>query len=146
MIIEKEIIENKIKNNKIIIFAGSLETAENINKILKMEGINCALVTGETNLIERRNSIDQFKDFKSNVNIIINYGVLTTGFDAPMANVAIIGRPTQSVTLYSQMVGRVMRGKKAGGKKECKVITVKDPIRGFRDMNESFMYWEELWQ
>jgi superfamily II DNA or RNA helicase len=146
MIIEKAIIENKNKNNKIIIFAGSLETAENINKILKMEGVNCSLVTGETNLIERRNSIDQFKDFKSNINIIINYGVLTTGFDAPMANVAIIGRPTQSVTLYSQMVGRVMRGKKAGGKKECKVITVKDPIRGFRDMNESFMYWEELWQ
>ena len=44
------------------------------------------------------------------------------------------------------MVGRVMRGKKAGGKKTCKVVTVKDPIKGFRDMSESFTYWEELWQ
>ena len=43
------------------------------------------------------------------MNIIINFGVLTTGFDAPKSNIAIIGRPTQSVTLYSQMVGRVMR-------------------------------------
>jgi len=146
MIIEKTIIENKDINNKIIIFAGSIESAKNINLILKMENINCALVTGETNQIERRNNIEKFKDAKSGLNIIINYGVLTTGFDAPKANIAIIGRPTQSVTLYSQMVGRVMRGKKAGGKKICKVITVKDPIKGFRDMSESFTYWEELWQ
>jgi len=146
MIIEKAIIENKNKDNKIIIFAGSVESAKNINLILNMENINCSLVTGETNLTERRNSIEKFKDTNSGMNIIINYGVLTTGFDAPKANVAIIGRPTQSVTLYSQMVGRVMRGKKAGGKKECKVVTVKDPIKGFRDMSESFTYWEELWQ
>lgn len=146
MIIEKTIIENKDKNNKIIIFAGSVESAKNIDLILKMENINCALVTGETHLTERRNNIEKFKDVKSGLNIIINYGVLTTGFDAPKANIAIIGRPTQSVTLYSQMVGRVMRGKKAGGKKLCKVITVKDPIKGFRDMSESFTYWEDLWQ
>ena len=146
MIIEKAIIENKNKDNEIIIFAGSVESAKNINLILNMENINCSLVTGETNLTERRNSIEKFKDTNSGMNIIINYGVLTTGFDAPKANVAIIGRPTQSVTLYSQMVGRVMRGKKAGGKKECKVVTVKDPIKGFRDMSESFTYWEELWQ
>ena len=76
---------------------------------------------------------------------LVNFGVLTTGFDAPKSNVAIIGRPTQSVTLYSQMIGRVMRGKKAGGNNECKIITVKDPIYGFRDMSESFKYWEELW-
>lgn len=146
MIIEKTIIENKDKDNKIIIFAGSVESAKNIDLILKMENINCALVTGETHLVERRNNIEKFKDVKSGLNVIINYGVLTTGFDAPKANVAIIGRPTQSVTLYSQMVGRVMRGKKAGGKKFCKVVTVKDPIKGFRDMSESFTYWEDLWQ
>lgn len=146
MIIEKAIIESKEINNKIIIFAGSIDTAKNIDLVLKMENMNCSLVTGETNLYERRNSIEKFKDTKSGMNIIINYGVLTTGFDAPKANVAIIGRPTQSVTLYSQMVGRVMRGKKAGGKKTCKVVTVKDPIKGFRDMSESFTYWEELWQ
>ena len=145
MIIEKAIAENKNPKNKIIIFAGSLDSANYIYKILKMENINCAIVTGETNSIERRNSIEMFKDISSGLNIIINFGVLTTGFDAPKSNVAIIGRPTQSVTLYSQMIGRVMRGKKAGGNEFCKVVTVKDPIYGFRDMSESFEYWEELW-
>ena len=145
MIIEKAIEENKGVKNKIIIFAGSLDSANHIDKILKMESIICALITGETNLSERRNNIELFKDATSGLNIIINYGVLTTGFDAPKANIAIIGRPTQSVTLYSQMIGRVMRGTKAGGNKECKVVTVKDPLYGFRDMSESFKYWEELW-
>ena len=145
MIIEKAISENKDIKNKIIIFAGSLESANHIDKILKMENIICALITGETNLSDRRNNIELFKDSTSGLNIIINYGVLTTGFDAPKSNIAIIGRPTQSVTLYSQMIGRVMRGTKAGGNKQCKVVTVKDPLYGFRDMSESFTYWEELW-
>lgn len=145
MIIEKAIAESKNLKNKIIIFAGSLDSANYIYKILTMENINCAIVTGETNSIERRNNIELFKDTSSGLNIIINFGVLTTGFDAPKSNVAIIGRPTQSVTLYSQMIGRVMRGKKAGGNDACKVVTVKDPIYGFRDMSESFEYWEELW-
>ena len=39
-----------------------------------------------------------------------------------------------------------MRGKEAGGKKTCKVITVKDPIYGFKDMSESFNFWEDVWQ
>jgi hypothetical protein len=30
-------------------------------------------------------------------------------------------------------------------KKIFKIVTVKDPIYGFRDMSESFFYWEELW-
>ena len=47
-----------------------------------MESVSCALVTGETNLLERRNTIELFKDSQSGLNIIINYGVLTTGFDA----------------------------------------------------------------
>ena len=145
MIIEKAIAENKNEKNKIIIFAGSLDSANYIYKILKMENIPSALVTGETNSLERRRNIELFKDEKSGMNIIINFGVLTTGFDAPKSNIAIIGRPTQSVTLYSQMVGRVMRGKKSGGNEFCKVVTVKDPLYGFRDMSESFEYWEELW-
>ena len=75
MIIEKTIAENKNEKNKIIIFAGSLDSANYIYKILKMEKINCALVTGETNSLERRNNIELFKEEKSNMNIIINYGV-----------------------------------------------------------------------
>ena len=49
MIIDKAISENKNPNNKIIIFAGAIYPAKAIYKILRMENINCCLVTGETN-------------------------------------------------------------------------------------------------
>ena len=146
LVIEKIIEENQNIKNKIIVFASSVENAETIKKVLSLENINSALITSKTHPIERAYKINEFKTNNSSLNILINYGVLTTGFDAPKANVAIIARPTQSVSLYSQMVGRVMRGKEAGGKKTCKVITVKDPIYGFNDMSESFNFWEDVWQ
>ena len=146
LVIEKIIEEKKKIKNNIIVFASSVENAETIKKVLSLENINSALITSKTHPIERAYKINEFKTNNSSLNILINYGVLTTGFDAPKANVAIIARPTQSVSLYSQMVGRVMRGKEAGGKKTCKVITVKDPIYGFNDMSESFNFWEDVWQ
>jgi len=146
LVIEKIIEENQNIKNKIIVFASSVENAETIKKVLSLENINSALITSKTHPIERAYKINEFKTNNSSLNILINYGVLTTGFDAPKANLAIIARPTQSVSLYSQMVGRVMRGKEAGGKKTCKVITVKDPIYGFKDMSESFNFWEDVWQ
>jgi len=146
LVIEKIIEENQNIKNKIIVFASSVENAETIKKVLSLENINSALITSKTHPIERAYKINEFKTNNSGLNILINYGVLTTGFDAPKANLAIIARPTQSVSLYSQMVGRVMRGKEAGGKKICKVITVQDPIYGFKDMSESFNFWEDVWQ
>ncbi len=67
------------------------------------------------------------------------------GFDAPRTNVAMIARPTRSVVLYSQMVGRAARGPRAGGNERCRVITVVDRIPGFRSIAEAFTFWEDIW-
>jgi|TARA_Y100000294_G_C8565749_1_gene340757 superfamily II DNA or RNA helicase len=146
IIIEQIKKESEDPQNKILVFASSVENAEAIHSVLFYDNINSACVTSNTNENLRRNHIENFKSLDSGLNILLNYGVLTTGFDAPKANIAIIGRPTQSVSLYSQMVGRVMRGPNVGGKKVCRIITVKDPIHGFRDMGESFNYWEDIWK
>ena len=103
-----------------------------------------ACILGETDTAFRESSITQFKESK--LQVLVNYGVLTTGFDAPKADVAIVARPTQSIVLYSQMVGRVMRGPEAGGTKKCKIITVVDQVNGFRDLSESFDFWDDLWE
>ena len=70
---------------------------------------------------------------------------MTTGFDAPKASAAIIARPTQSVMLYSQMVGRVLRGPLSKGTDTCEVFTIVDEIQGFRSIYEGFSYWDEFW-
>ena len=78
--------------------------------------------------------------------MLFNYGVLTTGFDAPMTSAAVISRPTKSLVLYSQMVGRVIRGTRVGGTPEAEIWTVVDQnLPGFRDLSEAFNNWNDVW-
>ncbi|NOD36651.1 MULTISPECIES: DEAD/DEAH box helicase [unclassified Ruegeria] len=127
----------------VILFACSVEHANTLTALLKMRGVSAACVTGSTSRQIRHRSIERFK--AGEISVLCNYGVLSTGFDAPKANVAIIARPTDSLVLYSQMVGRVIRGSKANGTNECKVITVVDQKYGFRNLGEAFTFWDDLW-
>lgn len=79
--------------------------------------------------------------------MIVNYGVLTTGFDAPKTSSVLITRPTKSLVLYSQMVGRAIRGKLAGGNEEAEIVTVVDTtLPGFGNLAEAFKNWEDVWE
>lgn len=60
--------------------------------------------------------------------VLCNYGVLTTGFDAPKTDVIVISRPMFSPVRYMQMVGRGLRGDKNGGTATCRIVTVFDNI------------------
>lgn len=130
-------------NNSVILFACSVQHAKSLTAMLVMRGVSAACVTGDTDRVVRQKAISDFKEGK--VSVLCNYGVLSTGFDAPKANVALIARPTKSIVLYSQMVGRVIRGAQAGGTEECTVITVVDQKYGFRNLGESFTFWDDLW-
>lgn len=141
----QRISEEEEAGKKVIVFACSVEHAEILATILELKGVTANAITGKTPPEIRRNAIEQFK-LTNNLNVLTSYGILTAGFDAPKASVAIITRPTKSLVLYSQMVGRVVRGPKAGGTESCKVITVVDKIFGFRDLAESFVFWDDLWE
>ena len=129
---------------RIILFACSVAHAKLLTGLLVLRGFKAACVVGSTTSALREQYISDFRD--GSVQILINFGVLTTGFDAPKANVAIIARPTQSLVLYSQMVGRVIRGVKANGTASCRVLTVVDQHYGFKDLSESFDFWDDLWE
>lgn len=51
---------------------------------------------------------------------LVNVAVLTTGFDAPHVDLIAILRPTESVSLYQQIVGRGLR--LAPGKTDCLIL------------------------
>ncbi len=144
LMILREIEAEARDGGRIIVFACSVKHAKLINAVLKIRGFSSACVVGQTASSLREKYIDDFKN--DDLQILINYGVLTTGFDAPKANVAVIARPTQSLVLYSQMVGRVIRGPKANGTKTCKIITVVDQQYGFKDLSESFEFWDDIWE
>ena len=65
------------------------------------------LVTGETPTAQRDQIIAQFKT--QEIKYLVNVSVLTTGFDAPHVDLIAILRPTDSISLYQQIVGRGLR-------------------------------------
>ena len=143
------LILNRIKKEaqtgaKMLVFACSVDHAKLLANLLIAQGLKAAFVTAETRPDRRRQIIRDYRD-TDEIQILTNYGVLTTGFDAPRTSVAVITRPTNSVVLYSQMIGRAARGVRAGGNSTCRVITVVDAIPGFRSMAEAFTYWDDIW-
>ena len=74
---------------------------------LKLKGINAAIVTGETKKRERERILKEFK--AGEIQVVTNVGTLTTGFDYPELDTIILARPTKSLALYYQMVGRAIR-------------------------------------
>ena len=137
----KELIQIDPKES-ILIFAASTEHCLVLDMILKKEGISSAYILGTSKKETRDNIIGEFKN--KNLNVLINYGVLSTGFDAPKLNTLIIARTINSNILGSQIIGRALRGKRNGGNSMNKIIVLKDNITG---LNPSFLfsYWESFW-
>jgi len=140
----KQAIQEYEKDKTIIIFACSVANSKELAATLCCLGYPASSLDSKNDTTESRRA--KIADFKSGrLRIIVNYGVLTTGFDAPKTNVAIIGRPTKSLVLYSQMVGRAMRGKKSKGNSECNIYTVIDDIPEFNSVSNAFEYWDKSW-
>ncbi len=100
----------------VMIFSATVKHAEEIMGYLP-EG-QARLVLGDTELKERAAIVNEFKEKK--FKYLVNVSVLTTGFDAPHVDVIAILRPTESNSLYQQIVGRGLR--LSNEKKDCYVL------------------------
>jgi len=133
-------------HRRVLLFASSVDHSRVLVAALSALGVDAEQVTAESSSRHRERVIGRFKSNAARPMVLSNYGVLTTGFDAPAASAAVIARPTRSLVLYSQMVGRVIRGPRAGGTPTCEVVTVVDPeLPGFGDVAEAFTNWEDVW-
>lgn len=112
-----EQVEQLSENRQgVMIFAATVKHAEEIASYLPES--QTAVVTGETKLKSRDELIEQFKT--KQIKYLVNVSVLTTGFDAPHVDFIAVLRPTESISLYQQIVGRGLR--LADNKHECLVI------------------------
>ena len=133
-------------HNRILVFTASVRHAEITSAALCALGLDARVVTGGTALRARKRIIRDFRAVSETPMVLCNFGVLTTGLDAPNTSAAVIARPTRSLVLYSQMVGRATRGRKVGGNDECEISTVVDTdLPGFSDVAEAFTNWEDVW-
>jgi DNA repair protein RadD len=90
-----------------VIFVASVDEAKYVASLMQSAGFSVASVDGKTNQNERKQILDDFK--AGIIKFVINVGILTTGFNYPELDTMILARPTFSLGLYWQMVGRVIR-------------------------------------
>ena len=112
----EQVMELAAERKGVMIFAATVDHAREITGYLPEH--ETALVTGATDMKERAGLIQRFK--QRQLKYLVNVSVLTTGFDAPHVDFIAILRPTQSVSLYQQIVGRGLRLDE--GKRDCLVI------------------------
>jgi superfamily II DNA or RNA helicase len=127
-----------------LLFAGSVEQSRILCASLLFRGIPAAHIDGGTSPETRRAVIAKFR--RGELLFLCNYGVLATGFDAPKTDVVFIARPTKSIVLYSQMIGRGLRGPSVGGTAICRVVDVIDNIVDYSgDLDDVYEYFQEYW-
>lgn len=97
--------DEELSNN--LIFCSSIRHAVLSCELLAKMGYDCEMVTGEDPIKRRDQIISDFRSGK--IKRLLNVGVLTTGFDMPSLYAVTLARPTLSLGLYYQIVGRMIR-------------------------------------
>lgn len=144
LMIMQKLTELDNENVPTIVFACSVQHAQILSSMLTLQGTKNVCVFGSMSSTERNEAIRRFKNREDDCNIIINYEVLTTGFDSTNIKCVFITRPTQSIVLYSQMLGRGLRGPQMGGNEKCLLIDIKDNLQKFNE-NMAFSHFNNYW-
>ena len=113
-----EIVQNGEGRGSWLVFCSGVAHARHVRDAIREHGISAETVTGDTPGPERDGILAAFK--AGRLRCVTNANVLTTGFDAPGVDLIALLRPTKSVGLYVQMVGRGTR--LAEGKDDCLVL------------------------
>jgi DNA repair protein RadD len=134
------------RHPRLLVFAATVAHADLLAVVLRGLKIDAYSITGGTPSAERSRLINWYRDGGSEPRVLTNFGVLTTGFDAPRTSAVLIARPTKSLVLFSQMAGRALRGVRAGGNASAEVVTVVDTsLPGFGSLESAFTNWEDVW-
>ena len=110
--------EENACNRQTVVYAVSVGHAQNLVELFNDAGISAACMLGDTPDEERADIIARFQ--QGTLKALVNVAVATEGFDLPDAGCVMLTRPTMSLSLYLQMVGRGLRPKEDGS--DCLVL------------------------
>lgn len=139
------IVDTYVKNQaiygKTLVFTINVDMAIALNTLFQERGIRSDYVvssirdaaTGVNRSNEENKAILQrFRD--GELDVLVNVNILTEGTDLPQVQSVFLTRPTKSTILMTQMIGRALRGEKAGG-------TAKAYIVSFLDDWQEYIAW-----
>jgi DNA repair protein RadD len=90
-----------------IVFCCNVNHAEHVAAAFNHAAIPAATLLGSTDPVRRDVAVASFA--AGDLQVLVTVDVVSEGFDIPAAGCAILLRPTQSLGLYLQQVGRVLR-------------------------------------
>lgn len=99
--------ETFVKGKKGIIYAIDRQHASNICELYAVHGVRICMIDGTTPVEERNRLIDEFR--AGTIQVIVNVNIFSEGFDCPDIEFIQLARPTKSLSLYLQQVGRALR-------------------------------------
>lgn len=102
-----ESYHKKAEGKKTIVFAVNIEHSRQIVQRYRMEGIPADHIDANTPKKEREEILQRFRD--GQIKVLSNVDIVSEGFDVPDCEVVQLARPTKSLPLYLQQVGRCMR-------------------------------------
>ena len=133
----KRIVERYLEYREnykpLLVFAVDIQHAIELNGLFHKRGINSDFVasriidenTGAT--ISAKENSEKIKRFrKGEIEVLINVEMLTEGTDLPNVQTVFLTRPTTSTILMTQMIGRALRGQRAGGTEKAYVVSFID--------------------
>lgn len=149
--IVQEYIDNKDEYGKLLVFAVNKIHAIELNKLFNEKGIASEyVISSEQHMatgvdLSNEANRERIRKFRNNeVDVLINVNILTEGTDLPDVQTVFLTRPTISSILMTQMIGRALRGKKAGGTEKAYIVSF---IDGWKNkiawVNPEKLYIEE---
>lgn len=129
------------EGRQVLYFAPSIEQSKFMCMIMMAIGSRAAHIDGNTPSPYRRDTIAKFR--RGAIKMIFNFGVFSTGFDAPNIDVVFIARPTKSLVLHQQMIGRGMRGPAMGGTRQFFLYRIVDNMPEIDLADE---YFTDIWK
>jgi len=93
-------------------FCVSIKHSQTVAEAFRAEGVNAAHIGSDTSKDDRKRMLSEFRQGK--IKFLTSVDIFSEGFDLPVVEYAALLRPTKSLNIYRQQIGRVLR--KADGK------------------------------
>lgn len=123
---------------RILVFCATVEQAEELQSYVE----DSVVVTSKTKAKDRAYITEAFKD--GSISMVFNVGVYTTGYDNPALDCIVLARPTRSLALHTQMMGRGSRN--SPGKKFCRIIDLVGNVAGMGRLETIKVVKREQWE
>lgn len=95
------------RNRKGVAFAATVDHADRLALALRGVGCRAVSVSGKSPRAARTEAIEALE--RGDLDVLVNCNLLGEGWDLPRLDLAILARPTKSLTVHRQQIGRVTR-------------------------------------